>query len=99
MRHFLNGIEITPRNRNEIGVVSDFSGNPEILNLNTESVILPREAMDIIKQHILAVGVFEGRDQGGAYQHGRDSGAGVAGWIYRARRCGASGMGGRARVR
>jgi hypothetical protein len=60
MRHFLNGIEITPRNRNEIGVVSDFSGNPEILNLNTESVILPREAMDIIKQHILAVGLFEG---------------------------------------
>jgi hypothetical protein len=60
MIHYLNNIEITPRNRLEIGVVSDFSGNPEILSLNTDSIILPREAKDIIDAHIQSVGIFEG---------------------------------------
>lgn len=60
MIHYLNNIEITPRNRLEIGLVSDFSGNPEILSLNTDSIILPREAKDIIDQHIASVGIFEG---------------------------------------
>jgi hypothetical protein len=60
MRHFLNDIEITPRNRTEIGVISDFSDNPEILSINVDSLILPREAYDIVKQHIQTVGLFEG---------------------------------------
>jgi len=60
MRHFLNGIEVAPRNIDDIGVVSDFSGNPDILSLNTESVILPREANDLIREHINNVGLFEG---------------------------------------
>lgn len=60
MIHYLNNVEITPRNRLEIGVVSDFSGNPEILSLNTDSIILPREAKDIIDAHIQSVGIFEG---------------------------------------
>jgi len=60
MKHYLNNIEITPRNRTEIGVVSDFTGSPDILNLTTDTIILPREANDIIKQHIASVGLFEG---------------------------------------
>ena len=56
MRHFLNGIEVAPRNIDDIGVVSDFSGNPDILSLNTELVILPREANDLIREHINTVG-------------------------------------------
>jgi hypothetical protein len=60
MKHYLNNIEITPRNRTEIGVVSDFTGSPDILNLTTDTIILPREANDIIKQHISSVGLFEG---------------------------------------
>jgi hypothetical protein len=60
MRHFLNGIEVAPRNIDDIGVVSDFSGNPDILSLNTELVILPREANDLIREHINNVGLFEG---------------------------------------
>ena len=60
MRHFLNNIEISPRNRNEIGVVADFSGNPEFIQLNVDSVILPREANDLIRNHIQNVGLFEG---------------------------------------
>ena len=59
MIHYLNNIEITPRNGLEIGVISDFSGNPEILSLNTDTIILPREGKDIIDQHIASVGVFQ----------------------------------------
>lgn len=60
MRHFLNDIEITPRNRTEIGVISDFSDNPEMLSINVDTLVLPREAFDIVKQHIQTVGLFEG---------------------------------------
>lgn len=60
MKHFINGIEISPRNRDEIGVVSNFSGSPDQLRLSTDSVILPREAYDIIQNHILQNGVFIG---------------------------------------
>ena len=60
MRHFLNNIEISPRNRNDIGVVADFSGNPEFVQLNVDSVILPREANELIRNHIANVGLFEG---------------------------------------
>lgn len=60
MKHFLNNIEISPRNRNEIGVVADFSGNPEFVQLNVDSVILPREANELIRNHIQNVGLFEG---------------------------------------
>lgn len=60
MRHFLNDIEITPRNRTEIGVISDFSDNPEVLSINVDTLVLPREAFDIVKQHIQTIGLFEG---------------------------------------
>jgi hypothetical protein len=58
--HYINNIEITPRNRTEIGLISDFSGNPDVLSLNTETIILPREAKDIVDQHIASVGLFQG---------------------------------------
>ena len=60
MRHFLNDIEISPRNRTEIGVISDFSDNPEVLSINVDTIILPRESYDIVKNHIQSVGLFEG---------------------------------------
>lgn len=60
MRHFLNDIEISPRNREEIGVVSDFTDNPNELALNVDSVILPREAFTIVQNHIQTIGLFEG---------------------------------------
>jgi hypothetical protein len=60
MRHFLNEIEITPRNREEIGVISDFTGNPEVLNVNVDTIVLPREAYDIVKNHVATIGLFEG---------------------------------------
>ncbi len=60
MRHFLNDIEISPRNRDSIGVVSDFTGNPEVLSLNIDTLQLPRESYQIVKDHIASIGVFEG---------------------------------------
>ncbi len=60
MRHILNGGEISPRNRQEIGIVSDFTGDPEQLKVSTDSIVLPREGLNIIKNHIQNVGLFEG---------------------------------------
>jgi hypothetical protein len=60
MRHLLNGIEISPRNRDSIGVISDFTGDPEILSLNVDSIILPREANEYIKNWIQTNGLFIG---------------------------------------
>ena len=60
MRHLLNGIEISPRNRDSIGVVSDFTGNPEVLSLNVDTVILPREANELIRNWIQNNGLFLG---------------------------------------
>ncbi len=60
MRHFLNNIPVSPRNVLEIGLVTDNTGNPEILQVDTDTIILPREARDIILNHIATQGVFEG---------------------------------------
>jgi hypothetical protein len=60
MKHFLNGIEISPRNREEIGVICDFTGNPDILSVNTDTLVLPREANQLVKQHIQTSGLFVG---------------------------------------
>ena len=60
MRHFLNGVQVTPRNILTIGVESDFTDRPEFLNVDTEKLVLPREALPIIQQHLAIYGPFEG---------------------------------------
>lgn len=60
MRHFLNDIEITPRNINEIGVKSNFSGRPDELELTVDSVVLPREALTMVHQWVANYGIFQG---------------------------------------
>ena len=60
MKHFLNDIEISPRNRDNIGIISEFVNEVRQLKLTTESVILPNEARDIVLDHINNVGLFEG---------------------------------------
>ena len=60
MRHFLNGVEISPRNVLTIGLNSDFTGRPELLEADVDSVVLPREGREIVLQHIATQGVFEG---------------------------------------
>lgn len=60
MRHFLNGIEISPRNLGEIGVKIDYSNRTGELEINTDTIVLPNEGREIIKNHIENVGLFEG---------------------------------------
>jgi len=60
MKHFLNGVEVAPRNVLEIGLVTNYNGNPEMLQVDTDTIILPREAKQIIMQHVATQGVFEG---------------------------------------
>ena len=60
MKHFLNNIPVSPRNVLEIGLLTNYTGNPEILQIDTDTVVLPREAQDIILNHVATQGVFEG---------------------------------------
>jgi len=60
MKHYLNGVEVAPRNILEIGLITDYTGNPEMLQVDTDTIVLPREAREIIMQHVATQGVFEG---------------------------------------
>jgi len=60
MRHFINGTEIAPRNLPDIGVISDFTDRPSELELNIDTIVLPREAMTIVQTHLQNQGPFEG---------------------------------------
>lgn len=60
MRHYLNGVEVTPRNILSIGVESTFTDRPEWLEVDVDKLILPREAVAIIQQHLGTYGPFEG---------------------------------------
>ena len=67
MKHFINGVEISPRNIDEIGFVSNWSESISLedrdgreLALNVDSIILPNEAKDIINSWIAVNGVFQG---------------------------------------
>lgn len=60
MKHYLNGVEVAPRNIMTIGVESDFTDRPEYLEADTERLILPRESLPIIQDHLALYGPFEG---------------------------------------
>ena len=60
MKHYLNGVEVAPRNVLEIGLITDYTGNPEMLQVDTDTIVLPREAREIIMRHVATQGVFEG---------------------------------------
>lgn len=60
MKHFLNGVEVTPRNLLNIGIASDFTDRPEYLEVDTDKLVLPREAVPLIQQHLTTYGPFEG---------------------------------------
>lgn len=60
MRHFINGIEISPDNKSEIGLVADFTGAPNVLALSVDTIRFSNDAKRLIEQHISNYGVFEG---------------------------------------
>ena len=60
MKHYLNDIPVSPRNVLEIGLITDYTGNPNLLQIDSDTVVLPREANKIILDHVASQGVFEG---------------------------------------
>lgn len=60
MKHYLNDIPVSPRNVLEIGLITDYTGNPNLLQVDSDTVVLPREANKIILDHVATHGVFEG---------------------------------------
>jgi len=59
-RHYINGIEIRPKNGDEIGLKMDWSGDTEEAELNTDSIILENKAKQLVISHIETLGIFEG---------------------------------------
>ena len=60
MKHFLNDIEVSPRNVLQFGLTSNFGGDPSILQIDADKIILPREGLQIIQNWIATQGLFEG---------------------------------------
>jgi hypothetical protein len=60
MKHYINGVEITPRNNDELAIMVDFNTRTGELEINTDVIVLPNEGRTIIEQHIQTQGVFEG---------------------------------------
>ena len=60
MRHFINNIPISPRNILDIGLSTNNIGNPDLLQIDTDTIILPREGKDLVLNHVATQGVFEG---------------------------------------
>ena len=60
-KHFINGIEIRPKNADNIGFKLDWSGNPKEAQLTVDRIILVNEAYSLVKEHIEnGAGMFEG---------------------------------------
>ena len=60
MKHFINSVEITPRNIFDIGIVCDFTARIDQNKITTDTLILPNEGKQIVLDHLNNVGLFEG---------------------------------------
>jgi len=61
MRHFINDIEVTPRNIGQIGINTIFDNSIDELSVNVDSISLGRYDYEtVIKPHIENVGLQEG---------------------------------------
>ena len=60
MKHYINGIEVTPGNIGEIGIRCSFTERMQDIVLNVDSITLTREDYELVKQHTSNIGVFEG---------------------------------------
>lgn len=60
-KHFINGVEIRPKNADSIGFKLDWSGNPKEAELTVDRIVLVNKAYSIVKEHIdNGAGMFEG---------------------------------------
>lgn len=67
MRHFINGVEITPRNIESIGFVSNWTDSTSMsnkdhkdLSLNVDTIILPNEGKREVENWLSTMGSFVG---------------------------------------
>ena len=60
MKWILNGTEVTPRNTLDIALNTDWTGRPTELEVDTDKLQLPREAVTIIQDWINNYGPFQG---------------------------------------
>jgi hypothetical protein len=67
MRHFINGVEITPRNIESIGFVSNWTDSTSMsdkdhkdLSLNVDTIILPNEGKREVENWLSTMGSFAG---------------------------------------
>jgi len=60
MRWFIKGIEFRPDNADAIGFRADLTGNPEFAEISADRLIIKGDASEVITQHILSLGIFEG---------------------------------------
>lgn len=67
MRHFINGVEITPRNIESIGFVSNWTDSTSAsdkdhkdLSLNVDTIILPNEGKREVENWLSTMGSFAG---------------------------------------
>ena len=67
MRHFINGVEITPRNIESIGFVSNWTDSTAMsdkdhrdLSLNIDTIILPNEGKREVENWLASMGSFAG---------------------------------------
>lgn len=51
MRHFLAGVEITPKNYDKIGLVLNYGDESEVLSVTTDTVTLSGEAFEMAYKH------------------------------------------------
>jgi hypothetical protein len=61
MKHYINGIEITPRNNFDIGIKVDFSARADQNNISVDNVILVNQAKKLVSDHLLNIGIYEGQ--------------------------------------
>jgi hypothetical protein len=60
MKHYLNGVEVTPRNLEDIGISVDYSKDVQQESVNIDSVVLPVNGRSIVMQHLNTIGLSEG---------------------------------------
>lgn len=60
MKHFLNGLEIAPRNIDDIGISVDYSNDVQQESLNITNIVIPMEGRNIVMNHLSNIGISEG---------------------------------------
>lgn len=59
-RHFIGGIEIRPKNADDIGVKLDWTGDAKEAELTVDSLVLENMGKKLVLDHIAQYGIFEG---------------------------------------